>query len=182
MKALDFAVLFIVILVISSCVKGDMKGSKSSTAFFDLSSFADQIRQDSPLYTVVKTIEVDGQSETQTIEGYTYWKDVEFFANYDINRPALLDKYKVDTLQIRDTARITYQALEDDLKVLSLEVHLVDENVITVLIESLAKSFLEEVDLEINWNLTSGYSMTRNEKRLLGSTSIQKIRVEIQDQ
>lgn len=92
--------------------------------FFDLKGYFDQevdrIRQFSELE---KSVTHQGVTETRKIpaDSSQIAADISAFSKADLNRPDWVDKYRVDSLTESGGLRVTYSALEDDLRVRKIE-------------------------------------------------------------
>ena len=165
--------------VILACQPNIDKSPNAQLPFYDLSGLVAQIVSDSQIVTVEKSITIDAEPEIKKIVDYPLWKDVKEFAYYDINRPALFDKYQGDTISENGTKALVYRPLEDHLKVRLLKVFLDGQEVKRVVINSMFNSFLEDVALNIDWMIGEGYQIDRSSDKLFGNTTTQIIKVEI---
>jgi hypothetical protein len=110
-------------LLLASCHPGSAIVERPP--FFSLQDFIAQEvqRLDSLQPTVRKSITFNGERETHTIDTLAFANELSVFQRADINRPAWLDKYRVDSLREDGRLqRITYTALDEDLKTQELKV------------------------------------------------------------
>lgn len=150
--------------------------------FFDLSGFISTYVKDSSSHKVSKTIQVDTSVESKILDNYPIWKDIKDFDAYDINRPALYDKYSIDTIISASAYSIIYLPKEDtkDLKVTRLQVNVENGEVTSIQIKTSNNSFLDQVKMEINWTPRSGYILERvSDKIFRDQTELQTIEVSI---
>ncbi|MBX2816765.1 MAG: hypothetical protein KTR24_12230 [Saprospiraceae bacterium] len=168
-----------VLAILCSCAPIEEQGTQS--AFFSMADLVDQHLQGSDsLVDVVKTITVDGTPERQELKAYKINRDIQGFASLDIDRPALWEKYQVDTSKLADGERVFYQALADDLSIRSVEIITENGEVSRVRTLKRANTFLADVQSEYDWVPSMGYTILRNEKRLFADPSQHEITVEIQ--
>ena len=158
--------LFIWITLNLSCSYVNDVTRKDKLPFFDLSGYIKTTINDSISYSVEKSITINGAIESKQIEHYAIWKDVRDFDTYDINRPALFDKYLVDTIEEGSFRHIIHTPTSDELKVRLLKISYDDGQISAIEIKAATKSFLEDVSLEIVWHPAEGYSINRQSYRL----------------
>lgn len=85
-----------------------------SPRFFSLSAFV--ASQDSLLAGrgLTKTVTVDGASETRRADAVDWAEELAPFAQSDIDRPALWDRYRVDSAATDGGRAVTYTALGEE--------------------------------------------------------------------
>jgi hypothetical protein len=173
--------IIIWILMHVACSYGIEAVQKDSLPFFDLAGYIKTTISDSISYNVEKSITINGSIESKQIERYAIWKDVKDFDTYDINRPALFDKYQVDTIQEGPIRHIVHLPIDEDLKVRLLKISLADDGqIIGIEINAATKSFLEDVALQITWQPGHGYVINRKSERLFKpEPSLQVVEVRI---
>lgn len=166
----------LIAILIIGCQSGVAKRETSTMRFFDLQGLVQDFVNDSLSVDVEKTVILDGGTESKKLDDYALYEDVKPFENYDINKPALFDKYLADT--INDTSQILrYTAKEEGLSVQTLQItkNLQDESVESVEITNRTHSFLEEVEMKIVWKLNDGYSLRRQSRKKVGKDSVHEI-------
>lgn len=178
----NISLCFFCLLWLFSCHR-DSPGNKSdrlTDPYFDLSGYVQQYIGDSLTYRVVKTISINDITETKTIDHYPLWKDLKDFDSYDINRPALFDKYSIDSVMSNGGYTITYQPLDPNkqLKVSLLQIEVKENKINSIQIKTSTQSFLDHVTMDINWKPESGYSILRQSDKIF-SKEIQNQRVEV---
>lgn len=178
MKICHLYCYFILIALVTACSPAEQR-ENSQLPYFDLSGYIHEISTDSQRYQVEKSISINGIVETQKIDNYPLWKDIEDFDAYDINRPALYDKYRIDTSQTGNMREITYHPLDDQLKVRLLKVSYQEDDLTSIQVKTATKSFLDDVQLTINWKPKEGYSLSRQSDKVLGKKSSHLVNVEI---
>lgn len=160
------------LFLLTSCMSnGDTSTNSFQPPYFDLAGFIKQSTLDTSMTRVNKTIEIDGQEESKVLEDYALWKDIRSFDAYDINRPALSDKYTADTIHSSTMTTTTYQPVDTaaDLNVLLLRITKSQDTVSSIQIKTSTKSFLEHIVLDIDWRPEIGYSIHRSSKRIFSS-------------
>ncbi len=150
---------------------------KTPKEFFDLTQFIEAYVSDSTTLQVTKKIVVDGTAETRKLNDYPIYEDVQAFASYDINRPALFDKYGVDSELNGDTAATSYRAVDPELKVQLLKVKTKGNSVISLEIKTQSHSFLEDVSLDIYFAPDHGYQLNRQSHRIFKAPKNQLVEV-----
>jgi len=155
---------------------GDNQANK--LPYFDLSGYIKEAIKDSLLITVDKSIQSDSSIEAKTISDYALWRDLEGFSSYDINRPALFDKYTVDTTILGTRKEITCTANDHALQVQSQKVVYENSEISAIEIKTTSNSFLGNIELEILWKPRSGYILHRKSDRIFGEESTQTITVQ----
>jgi hypothetical protein len=172
--------LFIWIAMIAACSGAGQAERKNNLPFFDLSGYIKNMISDSISQTVEKSITINGVIESKKIDQYAIWKDLRDFDTYDINRPALYDKYLVDTIQKGSIRQIVHTPKDDQLKVRLLKISFADGQVSEIQIKAATKSFLEDVSLEIVWRPNQGYVINRQSNRLFkADPSVQVVEVNL---
>lgn len=102
--------------------------------FFDLAGYMDAEvdRWEALNEPVTKTALVNGDEATRTVSDLNFEESLAPFRRADINRPAWLDQYAVDSTE----NVVTYRALSDDLRTRFLTVERTDGEVIRIKIEN----------------------------------------------
>ena len=102
-------------LLAVGCVNAveDVDPRADSPRFFSLTEFV--ATQDSVLAGrgLTKTVTVDGAAETRRAESVDWAEELAPFSQSDIDRPALWDRYRVDTTTRGGGRVVTYTALGD---------------------------------------------------------------------
>ncbi len=91
--------LLIPLLLLTACYADELRQEMEQEPFFDLSGYidaqVDSLQRLRP--TVEKTIVLNGTSETKRLTDINFATDLRVLREADINKPAWLDKYRVDT-------------------------------------------------------------------------------------
>lgn len=163
-------IVFILSLLAIACTSGTEEVTDQESPFFDLKGFIQEVTQDSAGISVYKSITVNKQKEEKELDDYAFWYDLQQFENYDINRPALFDKYSTDTISLDQGSIIRHQAIDSTLSVQLLETFKnVDESVDSIHIDILSKSFLEDMSVGISWDVKGNSYYLKRVTKMIGS-------------
>ncbi len=151
----------------------------SRRAYFDLEHWA--AYQDSMLSGegLNKRIEVNGVVQEASIEQVDWEAELATFAQANINKPALIGRYSVDSM--RDafgSLRLDYQALDEDLKTRRVRVNCKSncnyENVLALEVEAGMSSVIADTEQRLSWRPDS-FSISSRQDVLLVSERKLKI-------
>ncbi|NND07528.1 MAG: hypothetical protein HKN87_14215 [Saprospiraceae bacterium] len=173
---IEVLAMILAVCILSGCLP-DEQARDANKPFFDLAGYISQSIADSQYVTVSKTVVIGGVEEIQEITDYPYWKDLKRFEGFDINRPALFDKYTSDTLQELDHQVMKYEATEPKLHVQSLEIQTRADEVVKIQVHSKSESFLENLDIIFTWIPEEKYSYEKSSDKLFGDRQKQEVRV-----
>lgn len=160
-------------LIPGGCGQSTPAGENTSAAFFSLEKyFAGEIRKlnaDQP--EIVKTVRKNGEEEQRTITEIDWAAELKTFSGADINKPAWLNSYSVDS----SAGRLVYTALEDQLRVRSLEVRFSPENKVqAIIIQRKTGNYLYTSSERLEYYPDSLYSVKRHQDvRVLGAGEFQ---------
>ncbi len=160
---------------ISCTPEGLQNGNRKQ--YFDLTGFISDITADSQVIKVEKRVAIGDSDETKILENYELWKDELSFDNFDINRPALIDKYQVDTVTDNNTLTELYQALDPELRVQEMKVVHQGQTVTDIMVRAHSESFLEDLDIELHWSPGSGYVYRKLSDKIFSDLQEQKVSV-----
>jgi len=109
--------LLVLLLALGACAKQDAR--QRTGPFFALDAFLDQeTARLAGGMTVTKTVILDLDRDSLTLETYTWQSELELLGQWDLNRPAWRDQYRRDTLPAgTDRIHCRYTALDEDLPV-----------------------------------------------------------------
>lgn len=168
---------WISLLILAACQQEEVRIEAKLSKFFDLPGFIDVTTADSALYTVEKTVRIGEYLETKVLEAYDLWKDEQSFTNFDINRPALFEKYQTDTSMVEGGWIESYHALESSLHVQEMQITYTGDQVNEIHVRSQSRSFLENIDIELNWNPGQGYRYQKLSDRIFQDPEEQEVTV-----
>jgi len=120
---LNFLWLGLLPIIFVSCL-GKQESIPQQDRFFDLRAFMeDQKQLLGETVEVKKIVWVDEEKESHEKEAIQIDRELDLFANADINRVAWLDKYGVDSLYENNRLKaIQYRALEEQLQTRKLDI------------------------------------------------------------
>ena len=154
-------------------------GQRTSQSFFSLQSYARAFARDSLTVKVKKTVQVNGKKESKVIEAYPIFEDVLTLEHYDIDRPAMYDKYLVDTIRSGDQTTLVYTAQAPELRVRKLTVNLLGQEVEQIAIESKTESFSGDTQLSLHWKPVKELTLHRYGKKMLQDSIDQSVLIEV---
>ena len=118
--------LFLLLLLATACIETTPpEAPNAPQPFFDLSDYIEgQIEQWQALPSVTKSAYVNGEESTRTLSEVDFREELAVFTRADINRPAWIDRYAIDSVSQTDGhTLLRYRALDEDLKTRRLEVY-----------------------------------------------------------
>lgn len=139
--------------------------------FFDLTAFFEaETARLATLGPVTKRTIINGVAESKTVSGLDYRAELGPFISADINRPAWLDKYRVDSLT-RDgqLQKLTYTALDDDLFTRRVVIAFDNATVDSIYIEKASSLMIADTRRTLVYQPASGYSIRGAQQVLLAS-------------
>lgn len=145
--------------------------------FFDLKGYFEKEAQRlSIMSKVVKTVTIGGLSESRVVDNLDFKKELAFFANSDIKRPAWSDKYRVDTIfnDAKEVTQLSYKTtgLDEDLKVKSIQVDFVNGLVDKVSVESSVSNSLTKYKQALMYQPSKGYNIECLQNALLDEEQV----------
>ena len=165
------------ILLMFSCQSSAPSAAQKDLRFFDLEGFVQDFVSDSVLVSVQKKVILNGEEESKELPHYPLYLDIEPIEHYDINRPALYDKYSIDTIVEGPQQVLQYKALDEELSVRKLRITMKSDSdtVQKVEIVTSTHSFLENVEMQLVWHIEDGYSLSRKSNKRLGEPTEQQV-------
>jgi len=178
---LSFTIGFCILIVCTAC-RQESPGTVplTNSRFFDLKTY---FQQESESLTAKKPqlrkrLEIDGRIEEQTLDSVDFNEELRLFAEADINRPAWLDKYAVDSLLQNDRlSRLTYRALEADLKTRELQIDFLDGKVNEIHIQKKFDTAIANTDQKLAYFPGKGYSIENRQKTVLQDPQVFRVEV-----
>ena len=144
----------------------------SLPTFFDLVGYFEaEIDRLAALGPVSKTTIVNGAEATQDGITLDFRTDLAPFISADINRPAWLDKYTIDSLTTPDGSlrQLTYTAVEEDLFTRLLVVHFDGPRVDSIYIEKGSELMIADTKRRLTYVPARGYSLDGAQRVVLAS-------------
>lgn len=149
------------------------QGGEAADQYFSLEQYFDrEIKAlNSRQPAVSKTVRKNSEREQRNLSTLDWETELKTFRNADINKPAWRDSYSIDSAG----GALTYKALEEDLRVRSLQVHFTpDGQVSAITIERKASNYLYASSERLEYYPDSLYSIERHQEvRLLGTDEFQ---------
>ncbi len=174
------SVLFLLALVIVSCSLSEQKGNDlMAKKYFDLDSLVEsQIKQLESLNpTVNKSITIGGKQEKKEFQSMDWEKELSVFINSDINKPKLLDLYKIEGPTTGKETLLSYEFIKKGMTGVQKMLITKDKNtrqVQSVEIESLERNVIfsshKNIDLIFKDNQLTSYSMKGFDKVAMRDT------------
>lgn len=111
-------VILSIVLLMAGCTGSTQKGETFQTGYFDMQGFIAQqvgkLANSNP--QVEKVAYLNGKTEhhEQQYDSLQWVTELHPFLDADINKPAFVKQFQVDTLKVSDTVScISYQAIDD---------------------------------------------------------------------
>ncbi len=154
----------------------------NTSKFFDLKGyFEEEAERLSSKNKFTKTVMVNGKSEARVIDTLDFKKELSFFADADINRPAWSDEYVVDTIfnDEREVLQLNYkQANQDEnLKIQNIEIGFSKGIVNKVLVENNTSNSLTKSNQVLTYQPDYGYSIESHQRVSIGEEQLFKVEV-----
>lgn len=173
----------LLLLALTACgVENENTGTEvSATPFFKLESYFSQeiVRLDSLQPVLQKTVVVDGQSEEKRVESTDFEKELQIFRRSDINRPAWVDKYQVDSiLENGSLTEVHYMALDTSLNTRLLKVRFSNGGVEEIQIQNRARSAIASTEQNLQYRPDRSYRIESKQKTI--GSDARKISIDVE--
>jgi hypothetical protein len=147
--------------------------------FFDLQGYIDAEvdRLATEVPRADKTVTFNGQAETHERMELDYTDELAIFRNADINRPAWLEKYTIDSTRAAGQLTIDYVALDTSLVVRKLRVVEDAESVVRIEIDRQTGTVLSDGRQHLRYEPAVGYLIDSYQDRRLGESLDTRIEV-----
>ncbi|MCY7410328.1 MAG: hypothetical protein LH473_08650 [Chitinophagales bacterium] len=152
----------------------------ATKTYFDVPGFfkeeITQLQKDSMI--VIKTSSVNETSDVHQIDWTNWYRELILFINSDINKPAFIGKYAVDTIVQDSTSKIiTYAATDSSLKTRLLEVtfNTATNSVFQIHIINNTKDFLSSTHEELYFLPMKAYVIKSSQTMLFFGTNEMKV-------
>jgi len=172
--------LFLFIVVLSSCSDSTSKVVTPENSFFDLTDYFDKESQTyESLKKVRKTVIINGKKEEQVIDNIDIKKELSIFSKCNINKLTWYDKYEVDsTFNNEQLTQIEYKAKDEDLKTQQLTVDFTNQQVSKIVIINNATSAVTDSKQELKYIPGKTYSIKSDQKLIASSQNSLSVIVE----
>lgn len=110
-----------------------------------------------------RTVSLNGKSETAIVSPKDWQEELSIFAESDINKPAFVGKYVIDTVQNKDGGQqISYTATEPKLKTQKITLQFAPQAPQTptvIVIENATDNSLYRISEQLVYEYRKGYSV-----------------------
>ena len=156
--------------------------NSNATTYFDLKAYFESVVQaDESLKkkNVEKVLIIDGkESERIQMQDYNVMDDLEILKSANINRPAWLDKYEVDTAEYSTgNYFISYQAKEEDLKIQQVSVKRTGQTITEIRVKKQIESVIANSYQTILYIPNKKYSVETRQQILKGEEAVSMVEV-----
>lgn len=169
MRWCAFFMVFVVLLV-TACTPDTPAAAPKINAkpYFDLKGyFEEQIKNLSASQPKVsKKVSLSGKLEELTPDTLDYAQELRSFADADINKPAWLDKYAIDSLKdaTGSLQTLRYKALAEDLKIKLIEVNFNQNIPERIYIAKKLNTAVANSEQELVYMPGKGYKLTNKQQ------------------
>jgi hypothetical protein len=170
-------------LFFASCTQeSDVATSTGLKPFFDLKAFfkEETIRLQAQTGKVKKIVKTNGKQEERVLDGIDFKRELEMFANSDINRPAWSGNYSVDSVynDSKELVGLHYSANDDDLRTQKIEIGFAGSVVTKVFIENKMNSSIASSTQVLDYQPKEGYSIESHQQVRTAGEQLFKIEVQ----
>lgn len=129
--------------------------------------------------TCRKTVSVNGQKEEKLLSSNDLIKELEFFLELDINKPAWSDKYTTDSIfHMGRFSQVRYQAIDPKMKTRELAVSFLSDGTVSeVFIKSVVTSTIAQTYNEMYLWPGKGYEINSVQSVTLTDTTYLSVKV-----
>jgi len=118
-------------MLVFSCSQKEEMNSQLPSSFFSMIDFMEEEKKwmVNNKISLTKILSLNGEKDTLFIEQPNFASELDVFIKSDINKPALSDKYSVDSIFSSDKLyKITYKAEDENQKTRKLSVRFDSQN------------------------------------------------------
>lgn len=156
-------------------------GTKKNLQYFDLKGF--MLAEKERLAQVAgcsKTVLANGKSETKTLEKVNLENELKPFLESDINKPAWVGKYEIDSIfnENQQLTGLRYLAKDNKLKTKVVNVQFDNGEVIHIFIENATHTNVANTYQALTYLPKSGYSIESKQSVSLMDEHFFKVEVE----
>ncbi len=171
--------LLILLSLFSSCYADELQQDMKQEPFFDLSGYIDaQVDSLHRLHPVVeKTIILNSTSETKRMADLNFGTDLRVIREADINKPAWLDKYRVEKQADGNAVTSVYTAIDSTMKTRRLTVKTVDGKPTDIEVVRKTGTVLSQGEHTLRYRPASGYRLRTVQVNRFGDDLNADIRV-----
>ncbi len=174
--------LVIVLLLLSGCNtnKQEAISEQMDQPFFNIKSFLDaEILRVSSIGTFRKITMVNGLTEEKGLDSLDLKSELSLFYDVDINRPAWIGKYSVDsTFNVdKQLTRLHYLAKDEDLGIRSLTIEFQNDAVERLEAIKVSSSALAKSNQKLSYSPATGFIIESTQGIRFTSDNVYKIEV-----
>lgn len=166
-RTITKAIALAAIALFAAACKPEIKETKAQQRYFDIKGYfrADSSRLSAAHPLITKTVVYNGQAQTKKVHIDNWGREFELFENSDINKPAWLDSYEIQSAN----GLTVYKAKDPDLKTTKIVIKKSGDKVAAILIYNHTKNLLYENVEKLSYFPDSAYQIDRTQTvRLLG--------------
>ncbi|MFO0468332.1 MAG: hypothetical protein ACK5ZX_03385 [Bacteroidota bacterium] len=170
--------IFLLFIVVFSCSNNGKVNNQPSSSFFSMIDFMEDEKKwmVNDKISLIKILSLNGETDTIYVEQPDFELELDVFINADINKPALSDKYSVDSIfRSEKLYKITYTAKDEKLKTRKLSVRFDDQNkVVNIDIRLFNGSPITKNVQHLIYRPNYGY-VIKNEQYFMGDKDVIKV-------
>jgi len=175
--------LFFILLLIIACQAPTSPTEKNGVqpSFFDLKDFFDkEINSLSSIKGIKKKVIIDGVVEEQKRTSFNLKEELASFIAADINRPAWLDQYRVDSVlnSQEQLQEVHYEALKPTLKTKEITITFEKGVVIRINIKRGLSNMAAASVQELIYYTGKGYSIKKDQSLVLSTPTAMSMEVD----
>ena len=161
------------------CIPEETAEAVELTPFFNLQAFVDAEveRLEANVPRADKSITFNEEVESHEAMELDYEDELAVFRNADINRPAWLEKYSIDSTRGGSRLQVEYVALDTTLAVRSMRVIQEGEQVVRIEVESQTGTVLSDGRRFLRYEPATGYLIDSYQDRRFGGNLDTRIEV-----
>lgn len=163
-KFRHFIKIIPVLALMLSCSQQEDFGSRNPTGYFDLGEyFRDEIHDlENRKPEVVKVVLLNGERQEMTLAIQDWEKELSAFIQADIDKPAFVGRYLVDTTREQGSTIIRFEAKGKDLKTRLLQVTYDSASIHPTKVEAsmATKNILYKSTQDLVYEPDAGYTIT----------------------
>ena len=170
-----FSCLLLIATTLASCGEDDMVKT-SKVKYFDLVDFFHHEAKALAAadLKMEKQIIKDNIKEKKEFNKINWQEELKPFSDCAINKPAWVNSYQTDTMQIKDGVKVVYTAREAKLPVRTIELMLKGNMVTDITIHKVRQNFYYQSEDHYSYHVLKGYEINGSQNvRLLDKTNYQ---------
>lgn len=161
--------------VLAACSAPANKKQEVKPAFFELGTYMEgQIAAlQSAQPKAFKVITFNGKSEEKQLDKLDYERELALFVQADINKPAWIGKYSIDsTFKQAELESLQYKAIDEALPTRHIRIDFAQNQVSRVVVREKLKSVLADTDRELIYLPKEGYQINSTQTGQAGDNLV----------